>query len=306
MGGGIYSGNHEYFNPLRSTRIPAPAGTATGVAIAYSNLFITDAVTFTGNRAYRRYVPPVNYHTLLPHLQFSGTATSQPANTIRTHTLNNYDINFRTEDLLFDFYKTNQQVYSDPPTAVALGGARFRVFRTDIDPTLANLPVNATGLIAFAPNGDLPAGSIWEEVMMEGAHISSNTFVPLGFYMTPGFTYQLVEYMAPSGFQIPLSQWRINLSENLATFNNIVFTNVGDTTPPMFIPNGPAFRPNSTVSWLVGNIPDFALPLTGGLGTTSMVAIAAGGSIFTVALLIIPVLKLKSVKNGSKASGNRP
>jgi len=290
MGGGIFSGNHEYFNPLRSTRIPAPAGTATGVAIAYSNLVITDAVTFTGNRAYRRYVPPVNYHAL-PHLAFAGTDTSQPTDRIRTHTLNNYDINFRADDLLFEFYKTNSLVYYVTPTAVPLGGARFRVFRTDIDPTLANLPVNAFGLITFDLNGDLPVGSIWEEVIMEGSHISTDAFVPLGFYMTPGFTYQLVEYMAPVGFQIPFGQWRINLSEATLSFNSIIFTDIGITDPPMFVPNGPTLRPSSTVPWLVGNMPNFTLPLTGGLGTTGMVAVAAGGGIFAMALLAIPVLK---------------
>ncbi|MCL2528289.1 MAG: hypothetical protein FWE42_07705 [Defluviitaleaceae bacterium] len=289
MGGGIYSQNHEYTNPLPPNRIPPPAGTAVGPQIAYSNLSLTTAVTFAYNRANRRYVPPVNF-AALPHLAFAGTTTSQPENAVRIHPLNNYDINFRLDDVYFSFYKTDQQIYDTTPVAVPLAGARFRVFRTDANP--ATTPGLAAGLVTFDQTTGAP-NTPWVEVDMEGSHISLGTFTALGFPMTPGFTYQLVEYMAPSGFQIPLGQWRITLSETPATLNTAIFTHIGSGNVPAFVPNGPGLRPSSTVSWLLGNIPNPTLPLTGGEGSNNIVFIGSGTGVIAVALAVILVIKAK-------------
>ena len=293
MGGGIYSGNHEYSNPLPANRIAPPAGTAVGPQIAYNNLTISSAVTFSGNRANRRYVPPTNY-AALAHIDFAGTTTSQPTNAVRINPLNNYDINFRAIGIDFEFYKTDHQIYNIPPVASALPGARFRVFRTDANPDTSITPELATdimGLILFDPSGD--PNSPWEEVEMLGSHISASSFIPLGFEMTPGFIYQLVEYVAPSGFQLPFGQWRLTLSENPANLNTVIFTSIGDGSIPAFVPNGPGLRPGSAVPWFLGNIPDFNLPLTGGFGANTVILTVAGSAILVLALVAIPLLKAK-------------
>jgi len=293
MGGGIFTERHEYASPLtRYTGSPL-LGAQT---VAYSNLTLHNIV-FNYNRANRRYVPPTNATAVLPNTIFAGSTTSQPANAVRIHPLNNYDINFRIPGHDFIFNKTNHLLYNDPPQAVPLQGARFRVFRTDIDPTLANLPINSLGLIIFDPTG--APNSPWEEVEMIGSHISSDMLaVPLGFEMIPGFTYQLVEYMAPSGFRIPFGQWRMWQSNPL-DHTIISFQDV-DTAVPVFLQNNnPTIRPElPTGRWFVGNMPDFELPLTGGLGSGAIRLTMAGAGVLTLALAYaaVPIFIAKAKK----------
>jgi len=284
MGGGIYSEDNCYNDPL----IRVTAGD-----MAYGNLTITNAVTFTGNRANRRYVPPTNY-AVLTHINFAGTATSQPAHSRRIHPLNNYDINFRLDGYDFEFYKTNHLLYSDPRQVQLLQGAYFRVFRTDMDPTLANLPITALGLITFDSQGD--PSFPWEEVpMFDGIHVSPGEFVlndPLGFEMIPGFTYQLVEVMSPPGFQIPVGQWRMwqgNPLDNTA----ISFQGIGNVAPLEFVRNGPSLRPDIPANWFVGNMPDFSLPLTGGAGTNTMTLAVTGGAMVGVGIVAVFAITTK-------------
>jgi len=202
---------------------------------------------------------------------------------VREHPLNNYDINFQADGLDFEFYKTNHLLYSSPRQVQLLQGARFRVFRTDINPTLANLPTNSLGLITFDPITSAP-NAPWEEVeMLDDIHISPGSFgVPLGFEMDPGFTYQLVEYFAPAGFQIPFGQWRVRYDTSAP--NNVAFQYIGEVPPPMFIPNTTVLQPGVPEQvWFVGNMPVLELPLTGGTGT--VLYVVAGFTAISAAVL---------------------
>ena len=298
MGGGIFTADYCYNAPL--VRVPpTPGGTMPGgQTIAYGNLSLTTAITFTGNRANRRYVPPSNT-AYVPHLAFAGTNTSQPANAVRIHPLNNYDINFRAPGHDFRFYKTDHQLYDNPRQVVPLAGARFRIFRTDANPiTTPELGMDTPGLITFDPTG--APNTPWVEVNMLGdIHLSPGGFgVPLGFEMIPGFTYQLVEYMAPSGFQIPFGQWR--LTHNTAATHSVAIQHIGGNAPA-FVPNDSFLRPDiTTAQWFVGNWPVFQLPLTGGTGITAIMV--AGGAVIAIAIAAIPALKAKNMGKGGRKS----
>ncbi|MCL2361805.1 MAG: hypothetical protein FWC73_08345 [Defluviitaleaceae bacterium] len=260
MGGGVFSERHDYNSPL--IRV-SPA--YTGDQIAYSNLSLVN-VTFAENRASRRYVPPSNALTHMPHLGFATTSQLTYPVPVRVHLLNNYDINFRVSPVLFEFFKTNQQLYANPPMAVLLPNARFRVFRADA----SGLSIGGDGLvqvdIANQPN------SPWQEVnMTENVSPGVATMDPLGFYMTPGFIYQLVEYQAPSGFQLPMGQWQIINDPTDSTI--ILFKDIGGVIIPPFILNN--FSPID-IDWFLGNWVDFELPMSGGAGSVSVLLTFAG------------------------------
>jgi len=266
MGGGIFTERHEYASPL--TRFPGSPllGAQT---VAYSNLVLRD-VTFNNNSANRRYVPPVNATAVLaaalPDRAF--LSTSQPANPvpIRVHPLNNFDINFHVPGVLFEFHKTNSQIFEDPRVAVLLPNAQFRLFRADTE------DLGGTGLGGLVP-GNI-AGTPWEEVVdpdiVQNMLSTNLNNEPISFYMTPGFIYQLVEVMAPSGYQIPSGQWQLRVCE--VNPPEILFTVIGDPSTPRFIPNDFS---SIDIDWFLGNRQDFRLPLTGGAGMPILI-IASG------------------------------
>ena len=292
MGGGIFTEIHEYANPLTRYQGSPLLGAQT---IAYSNLTLTN-VTFNNNSAYRRYVPPVNATNVLGSGTFAGT--SQPTNPapVRVHSLNNYDINFLAPGVRFDFHKTNQRIFENPRVAVLLPGAQFRLFRAE---TEALGGVGSGGLVP----ADL-TGTPWVEVTdpavvlnLLSTNIESE---PISFYMTPGFIYQLVEVVAPSGYQVPFGQWQLRLSDtNPAT---IIFTTIGDPSTPGFIPNN--FSPID-IDWFLGNRQSFDLPLTGGDGMSILLAVTGTMLIATAGIMIIFIKKRKEMAVSYSARGNK-
>ncbi|MCL2361480.1 MAG: hypothetical protein FWC73_06675 [Defluviitaleaceae bacterium] len=280
MGGGIFSEEHDYNSPLmRVTPTLLPWET-----ISYGNLDLED-VRFGNNLANRRYIPPVNGDlTHLPHIHFLGT--SIPINPLptRVHPLNNYDINYAVPGVTFQFFKTDQQIYEDPQIAVPLGGARFRVFRTEDQ----SVGTGTAGLVVIDINDD--PNSPWEEVFMP-VNESPGSFAsqPLSFSMTPGFIYQLVEYQVPTGFQVPMGQWRLRV--NYLDASIIDIEPIGGLTIPPFVLNDFS---QIYIDWFLGNWADFELPMSGGTGfnnpvvmtsATIGVALITGGGV-TMCLLI--------------------
>jgi len=288
MGGGIFTQRHEYANPL--TRYPGSPllGAQT---VAYSNLTLRD-VTFNNNSANRRYVPPVNatavLAAVLPDRAFISTSQPTAPAPIRVHPLNNYDINFHVPGVRFDFHKTNQQIFDDPRIAVLLPGAQFRLFRADTE------DLGGTGQGGLVPNNI--AGTPWEEItdpdivlrMLISTNVNNE---PVSFYMTPGFVYQLVEHVAPSGYQIPFGQWRLRLTDTNPAV--VTFEIIGDPSTPGFIPNNFS---SIDIDWFLGNRQDFTLPLTGGVGMS--ILLIASGTMFvaTAGVMIIFVKKRSFVK----------
>jgi len=280
LGGGIYTQRHEY--EIQLTRIPGAIGVLPE-NIAYSNLILHD-VYFANNTANRRYVPPVNATAVLPATlpNRAFINTSQPTNPIRVHPLNNYDINFRADDVLFEFFKTNEYGITPNPGANLLPGARFRVYRAD-----------STSLGGIDQGGLVPQGaaadpaSPWEAVDMILYESESGPGAdPIAFEMTPGFIYQLVEYLAPSGFQIPMGQWRIWVDTD--NVPDIMFQRIGGTSFPEFIYSSTGYE---GVNWFLPNMRQFELPLTGGIGTSMF--ILAGSTVLIIAVLALSVITIK-------------
>ncbi|MCL2572161.1 MAG: hypothetical protein FWE11_07125 [Defluviitaleaceae bacterium] len=277
MGGGIFSAApaYEYASPL--TRISGPD-------TAFGNLNLTN-IEFFGNRAYALYHPPVNAIAATPHLGFENTSQPIDPAPYIVHPLNNFDINFRVPSVLFEFYKTCGRLHESPRVFNLLHGAQFRVFRTGDD----SVGTGMDGLVVVDAlnNPNAP----WENVTMERSISQSGSGAePVAFYMLPGFIYQLVEYMAPSGFQIPMGQWRMWVDETAP--GGIAFASIGDVVIPAFIYIESAPTPGD-VRWFVHNLRQIELPLTGGNGSATPVMAVAGTSLVGVAFLVVLILNIR-------------
>ncbi|MCL2361438.1 MAG: hypothetical protein FWC73_06465 [Defluviitaleaceae bacterium] len=269
MGGGIFTENHEYACPLPTNRIPPPAGIAVGAQIAYSNLTL-QGVTFENNKANQIWWPPEN-RGALTHLGFATTSQPSHIPTSIRHPLNNYDINFRVPVLRYDFFKTDSGIYrQSDPTINLLANAQFRLFR-NTNPELS--PPMGTGPDYLVT---LPLGPGWEEVSFVNNIYTSpgaGSTTPLGFYIDPRHTYQLMEIVPPAGFQMPMGQWRITVTSG--NINNTII--IGGTPMPGMIRSTdlPAIA-NHPISprnnlFYVGNWDAFELPMTGGSGMNMVV-----------------------------------
>jgi len=263
MGGGIFTQDHgNYPNPLTTV-------TPGGVAVHFQNLTLLQGTHFSGNSANELAAPPVNVLppaiplTTLPNINWTSLSPASP-HPGHLHPLNNYDINFRTVDILFEFLKTDYQIYREPTVINLLENARFRVFRAPVGSVNAD-----TGLVTLDSLGE--PNSPWEAVPASNLvnMVSSlNYDEPVAFYVTPGFVYQLEEYQAPVNFQPPAVQWRIEIAGGIQVqtigtgFPSTDFRYI-PCTCVSYICNISCAR---EVSWLLGNIPTFELPLTGGEG----------------------------------------
>jgi len=199
--------------------------------------------------------------------------------------------NMRLPDLeLFQFIKTDYRVYNSSPYVYPVAGARFMVFRAP----LAGFDFN-TGIIGTTPGAPWVEVPTIDLVRMES---TSNFSQPVAFYMSPNYVYQLIEYLAPQGFQIPSVQWRIVVDDGVFTT-----TTIGSSFPaPDFVnivctcTETQCIRP---VSRLLGNFPEFELPMSGGGGATAF--IMTGGSIVLVAAVLMTVIYTQKKKNRTKA-----
>jgi len=177
----------------------------------------------------------------------------------------------------FDFLKTDEGIYRTTPVISLLPFAEFMVFRAPADAVPA-----ATGLVTDtttpnAPWQAVPAGNIFN---MES---TLNYDDPISFRMNPAYVYQLVETVVPVGFRPPGGQWQLRVVSGAVTVDIIpygAFSTPGFENIPCNCPDAGTDDCNRPTSRLLGNLPDFDLPMSGGLGTPITFAIA--GTMFIV------------------------
>ena len=257
-GGGIWTSNHQYYSNLLT-------------AGAYSNVTTSTNVIFGNNEAGNgAFIPPSNWDIT----GIRGNGVSTPIGDPNTHQLNNYDVNFRNNFNL-RFYKvcSNLHIHQDPthPDVEFLDGAVFRVYRY----TGSGTP--APGLVTSA---GINAG-LWEFVIeyISGAsgEVGQVNLEPL----VPGVYYQLIETVAPSGFQAPLDgQWRFILDSS----GEPTFQSQGTGVLAFLSFDGDYF---------LANIREWELPLTGGL-TNGQWFLLTGISLMTVGVVIV-VYKMRKM-----------
>ena len=109
--------------------------------------------------------------------------------------------------------------------------------------------------------------------------------MPMEIELLIGNAYQLVETAAPPGFQLPLGQWRISVSED-GSISSIPV--IGDSATPAFV--------YIDGTWYLGNRPAFVIPLVGGSGYNIL--------FFIVGILII-ILALGSALQYTRKRNNK-
>jgi len=205
-------------------------------------------------------------------------------------------------DTRFRFHKTNdglytQQSHPDYPWQFLLPGGHFRLFR------FVGINLGADELVMLNTNGTIADPSRWAEVTYSLNRNVSTGLQGVGQYIAYDidrrYTYQLVEALAPAGFQPPWGQWRIHVGRTPSPAPNdleFLVTSIADNgqMPPMFLSRvhmSPSDVTSISDYWFIGNIQQFQLPLTGGIGISMF--ITAGGVILTAAVLAMATLMLK-------------
>jgi len=297
LGGGIFTEMHEYANPI------------TDVYEAFGNIILSVINQgevpndFHGNSASILVSSPTNAGDLVytdwnnneqQRLPYSSN-TSQPASILDPyrHPLNNYDINF-IASMLFEFLKTDYQIYDDPYVVNLLENAQFILVRTpaeDFDFT--------TGQVTFTAGvPDLP----WVRVPNTSPSIvrmtsTLNNDEPVAFYISPGFVYHLIEVVPPSGFQLPGVEWRIQFIDG--EFDVSTIGTSWPATPLIRLSVCDCLTPECArgdIEWVLGNHREFQLPLTG--GSSIMIFIASGTILLAAAgALAIAIIKRKHMYN---------
>ena len=206
---------------------------------------------------------------------------------------------------MFEFLKTNEQLYSqpnvDPRTDFLLAGAQFRLFRYH-QPGTPSVGLDVSGLVTYDANAVGNPYHPWVEVVLDRDESSTDPLETIAYGMNPRYTYQLVEVVAPSGFQLPWGQWRIRFDPSVAP-GNFAIQYVGDHLIPAF-----AFRPDAGNLWYVGNRPNLNLPLLGGLHVNTAFLI---GGLLAIALafgtaVLVAKQRVKVSPVDRNARGARP
>ena len=179
------------------------------------------------------------------------------------------------------FLKTDENLYTNLPHSY-LPGAEFRLF-VYTGPGTTPPPLDRFVM----PDDIFLGGGDWEHV---ATRTSYGTRRPMWFPMMPGRHYQLVEVLAPVGYQLPHGQWRITVtgadSASTVAGTGLNSAIVGWDTPAMLRISTAvncAFVHNNCwhieycycdggcqivmYAHHIGNIPLFQLPLAGGTGT---------------------------------------
>ena len=171
----------------------------------------------------------------------------------------------------FYFWKTSE-------LGTRLAGAQFRLFVYNGTSAPTTTSTILPGMIGNGANQ-------WTEI----ATGTSSLTVPMTFPLRPGRFYQLVEILAPPGFQTPFGEWRLTVnssdypSKPYATLNRSI---VGGSAPNIVPCTVPAPR-----TYLIHNRSDFELPLTGGPGV--MLFVISGMTLILAAGIAMIVFKRK-------------
>ncbi|MCL2362549.1 MAG: hypothetical protein FWC73_12155 [Defluviitaleaceae bacterium] len=280
MGGGIFSEIHEYVNPLTLIAPGTPANLR-----AYRNLTLV-GVNFSDNTSNALHNPPINANaTSLPHIGFASTSPAAP-HPGNDHPLNNHDINYVGVGLEHDFYFHKTDAAVDVTNPVLLPGAQFILVRfngTGIPPV---------GMVTDAMIGNGPTQ--WTQV--GGTRTSSSVATePMTFTLIGYSYYHIIEILPPSGFQMPMGQWRARATNNGTT---LTITNISDGAqmPSIWGPITMQNTQGENISVrMIGNTPNVMLPMSGGIGMITF--IAAGSVIIALALSalgIVTIIKKRS------------
>jgi len=168
------------------------------------------------------------------------------------HPINNFDINFRSTLVPFQFTKTDNAL--TPQSGLPLPDAVFRLYRR-ADST-----------------------SPWVAV---GLPAASNASGVVSFNLTPAGQYRLVEVLAPVNFDTPFGYWILTMTPSGNTYTVTAISSQGGN--PNFVQH-----PITTGNWYVGNRPGIDLPMTGARGIT--IFAISGSFVLVVAGLIIGLM----------------
>ena len=157
----------------------------------------------------------------------------------------------------FIFRKTDNRLHShiapsgawDMTDGILLGGAIFELFRF-------NGAAPPSGALVSPGNIGTNPGQ-WQRVGLPVTSSSNPADPALMFSLTVDGIYHLVEKAAPQGFMTPFGQWRIWVDED--EVGGFAIQNIGCTMLPIILWN-------NEDTFYIANIPDFELPLSGGLG----------------------------------------
>ena len=304
MGGGVFTMDHGDYPPTLPYH-PLATPVIGGRSIYFQNITFTQGneiipgVVFSNNQANALANPPANVlppatfatrQILIPNINIGGAGTTPSLPHLGYHhPLNNYDINWMGAGRLFEFYKHNH-------LGEMLPGAHFRLFRTTAD-----VGTGDNGLVTFT--GATP-NAPWEEVLLPNPLVSNGPGGDaLSFMVSVGFTYQLVETLAPSGFQIPMGQWRIVVND--ASPTGFTVTSIGNNTiPPLHYVCGCTGACTGDGNWYLANMPEFSLPMSGGRGTM-LFAIAGSATLVMTAIAAVIFTSKKKKALASKARARR-
>jgi len=186
MGGAIFTRRHEYRNPI--TRTPS---WAVPVERAFSNIVFQGGTNnFSYNWTPTLETPPINANIVIPTTNF-GTSSPLAYN----HVLNNWDINFRSEEIPISFVKFDDYINLPEYNNNPLPGAVFYLYRSDTG-TMAGpwTRVMGTGSVPFVP-----------------AIVSAPVTGLVQFTVTQDL-YRLVEVAVadPLVWALPAGHWYIN------------------------------------------------------------------------------------------------
>ncbi|MCL2361091.1 MAG: SpaA isopeptide-forming pilin-related protein, partial [Defluviitaleaceae bacterium] len=265
MGGGIYTMDrgtspNDYPNPLPTTA---------GVSTLYLNLTLNADTVFEGNSASFLAIPPNNLLppslplTVLPNIAWNTTTPTLP-DMGHHHPINNFDINFRSQLISFQFTKTDNAI--TPQTGAPLPGAIFQLYRR------------------------ADAVSPWVSV---GLPVTSAANGVVAFNLTPAGQYRIVEVLAPSGYDTPFGYWILDVTVVSGALTVTGVTSHGGNPP--FVRH-----PANTGNWYVGNRPGINLPMSGGFGAAQF-AVTGSAIIVVAAVGALAVAFTAKRKRATKA-----
>jgi len=282
MGGGIFTARYEYACPI--TRYPGAAGVLPA-NVAYSNLTLT-GVVFNHNQSNRRHVPPRNAWDVIAAAAFTQTSFPASPPPIHNHPLNNCDINFFNSGIDFDFHKTDDRIFNQAlwdwgnpgwVNSILLSGAHFSLYRY----VGAGTPTTQASVANLYPAGN------W--VHVDNAISTGLIGTPISFQLFYGVYHQLVEHVAPTGFQAPFGQWQVRYGAS-----GINITIVGTAPTIHYIPCDCNSNNCEGGSRFVGNMRQFELPLAGGTGSSPF--IMAGSVVLGVAFVAAGIIVINKAK----------
>ena len=210
--------------------------------------------------------------------------------------------------------KTDGQITTSSIQHSYLGGAVFKLFVWEGE----EIP---GANVLLSPNDIMGGpGSLWTLVAEEYSTGGLNP-VPMWFPMMPGRTYQLVEVLAPVGYQLPWGQWRFTVYGAECT-NTVAGTRLTPQTigwgTPNVVPQASNIQCQHihvtsgyscacvgdctagcvndctvtvTRAYHIPNLPDFSLPLTGGTGVSLVATVA--GTLMAVVGSVVLLYKVK-------------